>query len=156
MKPAELLPAAAVDGITLTLVDGALRVRGPAPGVEKWGDAIRAGKADLVAYLTPWRLWLIRHADGRLISHSFTPAASRQEVEGWYPEALSAEPYQPSLDQPESPLSASEEARIRAWLASIGEEDEAAIEEVLENCRTDAEARDYFLGRASEASHEQS
>lgn len=101
----------------------------------------------------PRRLWLIYHPDGRLISHSFTPAASREGVLGWYPEALGTEPYQPSKAPPEAPLRACDEARIRAWLASIGEEDTATIEEVLENCRTDSEAADYFLGRASDESH---
>ena len=38
------------------------------------------------------RLWLIRHQDGRLISHSFCPPASRDEVSGWYPLALSIDP----------------------------------------------------------------
>lgn len=104
----------------------------------------------------PRRRWLITLPDGELLDVTCTPPATREELLRGHPEALSAEPYQPSLDPPEAPLSASQEARIRAWLASIGEEDEAAIEEVLEDCRTDAEARDYFLGRASEASHEQS
>ena len=64
---------------------------------------IRASKADLLAYLraaandtapvmapevdTPHRLWLIRHADGRLISHSFCPPATEAEIRPWYPEA---------------------------------------------------------------------
>ena len=38
------------------------------------------------------RLWLIRHHGGRLISHSFCPPASRDEVSGWYPLALSIDP----------------------------------------------------------------
>ena len=53
-------------------------------------DSANDGTETVIARAS--RLWLIRHADGRLISHSFTPAASRQEVEGWYPEALSIEP----------------------------------------------------------------
>ena len=64
---------------------------------------IRASKADLLGYLhgaandpapilapevdTPRRLWLLRHADGRLISHSFCPPASLEEVRAWYPDA---------------------------------------------------------------------
>ena len=39
----------------------------------------------------PRRLWLIRHADGRCISHSFTPAATESEVRGWYPDAINIE-----------------------------------------------------------------
>jgi hypothetical protein len=41
--------------------------------------------------VAPGRLWLIRHPDGSVRSHSFTPPASRAEVEAWYPGAL-AEP----------------------------------------------------------------
>lgn len=37
------------------------------------------------------RLWLIRHEDGRLVSHSFTPPATETEVLGWYPEAIHIE-----------------------------------------------------------------
>ena len=36
------------------------------------------------------RRWLIRHADGNVESHSFTPAATRTAVGCWYPDALSA------------------------------------------------------------------
>lgn len=37
------------------------------------------------------RLWLIRHADGVLFSHSFCPPASLEEVRGWHPDAMSIE-----------------------------------------------------------------
>jgi hypothetical protein len=38
------------------------------------------------------RLWLITHADGRLVSHSFTPPATEDELRAWYPQALKIEP----------------------------------------------------------------
>ncbi len=47
-------------------------------------------------------------------------------------------------------LSPSDESRIRAWLDYIEEDDPEAIEEVIEKCRLDMEARRYFLGRAEE------
>lgn len=40
--------------------------------------------------------------------------------------------------------------KITAWLERIGETDQATIEQVQSNCRTDSEARAYFLKRASE------
>jgi len=40
----------------------------------------------------PCRLWLIRHADGRYVSHSFTPPATLAEVRAWYPDAITTEP----------------------------------------------------------------
>lgn len=41
---------------------------------------------------------------------------------------------------------------IRAWLAFIGEADPVTVGEVLDKCRTDPEARDYFVRRAGECS----
>ena len=35
----------------------------------------------------PRRRWLIRHRDGSVASHSFSPPASRAEVTSWYPGA---------------------------------------------------------------------
>jgi hypothetical protein len=48
------------------------------------------------------------------------------------------------------PLSAGDEAAIRAWLAHIAETDLETIAEVLDHCRTDMEARAYFLRRAED------
>ncbi len=47
-------------------------------------------------------------------------------------------------------LSAGEESRVLAWLAHIGESDPEGIAVVLEQCRSDLEARRYFLQRAEE------
>jgi hypothetical protein len=41
-------------------------------------------------------------------------------------------------------------SRIREWCVRIGETDEDAIAEVLEKCRSDPEARRYYLCRATE------
>ena len=43
-----------------------------------------------------------------------------------------------------------DETRIRAWLAHIGEIDSVMIEETLQRCATDPEALRYFLWRAQE------
>lgn len=56
----------------------------------------------------------------------------------------------PSPREPLPPLTATAENAIRAWLAHISETDPAAITEVLDRCRKDAQARAYFLRRASE------
>ena len=45
-------------------------------------------------------------------------------------------------------LSRDGEAAILAWLAAIGETDLVTIGEVIDSCRSDAEARAYFIGRA--------
>ncbi len=39
----------------------------------------------------PIRAWLIRHANGSLISHHFIPAATESEIRAWYPQAISVE-----------------------------------------------------------------
>ena len=39
----------------------------------------------------PVRAWLIRHADGSLISHHFIPPATESEIRAWYPQAISVE-----------------------------------------------------------------
>lgn len=47
-------------------------------------------------------------------------------------------------------LSSEGETAVLAWLAQIGESDEAIVGDVLAQCRHDADARQYFLGRAGE------
>jgi len=46
-------------------------------------------------------------------------------------------------------MTASDESAIRAWLALIEETDPATIAEVIGQCQRDADARDYFTGRAA-------
>ncbi len=48
-----------------------------------------------------------------------------------------------------APLTAEDETAIRAWLALIEETDPATIAEVIGQCQRDADARDYFTGRAA-------
>ena len=50
-------------------------------------------------------------------------------------------------------LTQKQESEIRAWLTSIEETDAALITEVIDKCREDAEARQYFLQRAEEVLH---
>jgi hypothetical protein len=49
-----------------------------------------------------------------------------------------------------APLTPDEEMTIRRWLSAIGEHDEMTIGGVIQQCRGDAAARDYFLKRAAE------
>lgn len=48
-------------------------------------------------------------------------------------------------------LSPNQERAIRRWLSAIGETDELQVAEVIDRCRMDPEALDYFLGRATKA-----
>jgi len=49
-----------------------------------------------------------------------------------------------------APMTPGEESAIRAWLAHIEETDPAIIAHLLDKCRTDTDARGYFIGRAAE------
>jgi hypothetical protein len=47
-------------------------------------------------------------------------------------------------------LTESDEAAIRGWLVKIEEDDPVIVEEVLNRCRSEPDARAYYLMRASE------
>ncbi|MDP2902976.1 MAG: hypothetical protein Q8N96_07670 [Methylovulum sp.] len=47
-------------------------------------------------------------------------------------------------------LSQADKSNIMAWLDSIGEHDHAMIQDVLNQCRTDVTALQYFLMRSNE------
>jgi hypothetical protein len=93
--------------------------------------------------------WRIRYGNGELLEAAFTPPATFEEVIAWYPGAIDAEPFEPTVRPPEEPLSGEDEETIRAWLALIGETDPATIAEVIGQCQRDADAREYFTGRAA-------
>ncbi|MEF8730286.1 MAG: hypothetical protein V5B34_19120 [Accumulibacter sp.] len=92
--------------------------------------------------------WLIHFADRDPLEVCFSPEAGHAEVLDTYPSALAAEPIEASRRQPATMLTGKKETAVVAWLAQIGESDEAIVGEVLAQCRHDADARQYFLGRA--------
>lgn len=66
------------------------------------------------------------------------------------PGALAPEPIAAGRRQPETILTPKQETAVVAWLAQIGEADEATVGDLLAPCRHDEDARQYFLGRAGE------
>lgn len=44
----------------------------------------------------------------------------------------------------------SDKEKVLKWLDSIGEKDRQCIDEVIEQCAKDQEARDYYVGRYSQ------
>ena len=98
---------------------------------------------------TASRWWLIHYPDRAPVEVCCFPDATRAEILERHPDAVAAEPFTPTIRQPSAPLSAEEEAAIRAWLALIGETDPATIAEVIGQCQRDADARAYFTGRAA-------
>ena len=57
---------------------------------------------------------------------------------------------EPNRQPASTELTVDEELKIRAWLTYIKETDSDIIAEVLDKCRSDIEARFYFLHRARE------
>jgi hypothetical protein len=93
--------------------------------------------------------WLVHYSNRDSVEVACSPEASRAEIMKWHPDAVAAEPFTPTMRQPSAPLTANEEAAIRAWLALIDETDPAMIAEVMGQCQRDGDAREYFLGRAA-------
>jgi len=98
---------------------------------------------------TAWRCWLIHYLDRDPVEVACYPDATHAEILEWHPDTVAAEPFTPTIWQPSLPLTANEETAIRAWLALIEETDPAIIAEVIGQCQRDADARDYFTGRAA-------
>ena len=97
----------------------------------------------------PSRWWLLHHPHCDPLEVACCPEARHAEILELHPHAVAAEPFAPTNRQPSAPLAAEEETAIRAWLALIKETDAATIAEVFGRCQRDADARDYFVGRAA-------
>lgn len=100
---------------------------------------------------TKSRSWLLHFYDRNPLTVAFSPVASHDEVLNAYSDALAAEPIQPGRRQPDTLLAGDQEAAVLAWLAQIGETDQAIVAEVLTLCRHGDDARAYYLGRAGYA-----
>ncbi len=159
MTPAAIINEAMADGVSLTISPaGTIKATGDGAAVNRWLPVIREHKAEIVAALkvgagdtaTASRWWLIHFRELDPVEMIVSPPATHAELLERHPDAVAAEPFTPTIRQPSAPLTASEETAIRAWLALIEETDPATIAEVMSQCQRDADARDYFTGRASE------
>ncbi len=116
------------------------------PKEEKTASPAKVGAGEAA---TASRWWLIHYPDRDPVEVACCPEATHADILERYPDAVAAEPFTPTIRQASAPLTASEEKAIRAWLALIEETDLATIAEVIGQCQRDAEARDYFTGRAA-------
>lgn len=116
------------------------------PNEEKTAPPAKVGAGDTA---TASRWWLIHYPDRDPVEVACCPDATHADILERHPDAVAAEPFTPTIRQPSAPLTASEETAIRAWLALIEETDPATIAEVIGQCQRDADARDYFTGRAA-------
>jgi len=103
--------------------------------------------ADDTAIASRW--WLIHYPDRDPLEGACCPEATHAEILVRHPDAAAAEPFTPTIRQPSAPMTAKMETTIRAWLALIEETDPTTIAEVIDQCQRDADARDYFTGRAA-------
>ena len=158
MTPAAIIREAQADGVRLALSPtGTIKATGDGAAVNRWLAVIREHKAEIIDVLkvgagdtaTASRWWLIHYLDRDSLEVACCPEATHAEVLERHPDAVAAEPFTPTIRQPSVPLTASEETAIRAWLAMIEETDPATIAEVIGQCQRDADARDYFTGRAT-------
>lgn len=112
MSAMDIFQRAQAAGVTITATPaGSLELCGPSESIRTLAPEVRTHKEDILRHFAdprhaasarmqapapevaiPRRLWLVHHADGRWLSHAFTPPASREEVAGWYPLALELEP----------------------------------------------------------------
>lgn len=94
--------------------------------------------------------WLLHFTDRDPLEVTSIPEATHAEILAEYPDAIAAVPFEPTIRQPYAPMTGDEEKAIRAWLALIEETDHATIADVLNKCKQNADARDYFTGRAAD------
>jgi hypothetical protein len=127
-----------VASVATVVVAKSLQGKAASPAIVSPGDTATAS-----------RWWLIHYPDRDPVEVACCPDATHAEILEWHPDAVAAQPFIPTIRQPSSPMTASEEMAIRAWLALIEETDPATIAEVIGQCQRDADSRDYFSGFAS-------
>jgi len=158
MTPATIIREAQAEGVRLALSPtGTIKATGDGAAVNRWLAVIREHKEEIIDVLkvgaggtaTASRWWLIHYPDRDPVEVACCPEATHADILERHPDAVAAEPFTPTIRQPSAPLTASEETAIRAWLALIEETDQATIAEVIGQCQRDADARDYFTGRAA-------
>jgi hypothetical protein len=156
MTPATIIRKARADSVSLSLSpSGTIKATGDSVRVNRWLTVIREQKAAIIDALqadanekaSVW--WLLHYPDRNPLEVACSPPATHAEILEQHPDAVAAEPFTPAIRQPTAPLTAQEEAAIRAWLALIEEADSATIAEVIDQCQRDADARDFFNERAA-------
>jgi hypothetical protein len=93
-------------------------------------------------------LWRFHYPDRKPKEARFSPPVSHAEALTGEQDAIRAEPFEPICRQPNLALRERDEAKVRKWLAHIGETDGEVVAEVLDQCRTDADARKYYIHHA--------
>ena len=113
---------------------------------EKHARLAKGGACD-TARASPW--WLVHYPNRDPLEVACYPEATHADILEWHPEAVAAQPFTRTILKPSAPMTGIEGAAVRVWLALIEETDPAMIGEVIGQCQRDADARDYFTGRAA-------
>lgn len=167
MTPETLIKAAIEDGVQLILTSSdTLTISGKRSAVQRWRPEILEHKADILATLEkragvaaeangvnseiPHCWWQLHYSDRAPMHVAYCPPARLSEVLSGEPDAIAAEPYEPTKRRPDKPLSVTSETLLRQWLAMIGETDADTINDLLHTCQVDADAREYFIRLAGE------
>lgn len=154
MTPATIIRDAQANGVRLALSgSGTIKAIGDRDIVNMWLAVIREHKAGIIDVLkvgasdtaASSRWWLIHFADRDPVQVVCYTEATHAEMLKKYSEAISAEPFTPVIRQPSAPMTDSEEKAIRAWLACIRETDTVTIDEMIDRCQRDADAREFYL-----------
>lgn len=152
MTAAALIERANRDGLTLAVTGaGTLRVSGDPVAVDRWAPVIRDNKPEVLALLAAngpptHRRWSILTPDGKTWDVTRTPSVSHAELARSWPPGSTLTPVPDRPTQPDSqPLPDALEARIRAWLAHIGERDQGIVGEVLSRCQHEPDVLRFYL-----------
>jgi hypothetical protein len=94
--------------------------------------------------------WGVRYPDREPVEVGCWPPATQAGVLACQPGAVEANAFEPALRAPTSPLTTWEEKAILDWLEEIEETDPAIIGDLVNQCRTDENARAYFIQQADE------
>jgi hypothetical protein len=158
MTPATIIREARADGVRLTLSSsGTIKATGDGTAVNRWLAVIRDRKVEIIGVLKIGagdaamvsRWWRIYYPHRDPVEVACCPEATHAAILKRHPDAVAAEPFTPTIRQPLARMTGDEEMAIRAWLARIEEADSTTIAEVIDQCRQDADARNYFTGRAA-------
>ena len=168
MSAAEIIESAFLEGMSLAITpEGQLHYSGQEKVVARWLPTIRENKTGILAELArcnmpaseadngdadiSFRWWRFRYLNGMLKEASYCPPATQAEALLGEPDAITAEAFEPRVTQPNTSLEEKDEAAILAWLGRIGETDRDTILDVLNSCRTNAEARESFIREAQQS-----
>lgn len=103
------------------------------------------------------RRWQVTDPIGKHWSVTCCPPTTAAELAATWPAGTALEPVPDAPTQPACPaLDGATEAKILAWLASIGEADLPTIREVLEICAQDASVLELYLSMSAKVPVENS